>query len=163
FFYHYLDMKTGERFEDSELSTVDTAILLAGVLFCQSYFSGPEREEVEIRDLAEEIYRRVDWRWAQPNVPAISHGWTREDGFFARSRTITCAGGGWTTSRTVAVRCTRSRPTRSPIRCAATITARPSGASRPATARPTSSSRTRMASACIEVTPRAAPTPTTIA
>ncbi len=81
FFYHYLDMKTGERFEDSELSTVDTAILLAGVLFCQSYFSGPEREEVEIRDLAEEIYRRVDWRWAQPNVPAISHGWTPEDGF----------------------------------------------------------------------------------
>ena len=81
FFYHYLDMKTGERFEDSELSTVDTAILLAGVLFCQSYFSGPEREEVEIRALAEEIYRRVDWRWAQPNVPAISHGWTPEDGF----------------------------------------------------------------------------------
>src|SRR5436309_4729111 len=81
FFYHFLDMKTGERFEDSELSTVDTAILLAGVLFCQSYFSGPEREEVEIRDLAEEIYRRVDWRWAQPNVPAISHGWTPEDGF----------------------------------------------------------------------------------
>jgi len=81
FFYHYLDMKTGERFEDSELSTVDTAILLAGVLFCQSYFSGPEREEGEIRDLAEEIYRRVDWRWAQPNVPAISHGWTPEDGF----------------------------------------------------------------------------------
>jgi hypothetical protein len=81
FFYHYLDMKTGERFKDSELSTVDTAILLAGVLFCQSYFNGPEREEVEIRDLAEEIYRRVDWRWAQPNVPAISHGWTPEDGF----------------------------------------------------------------------------------
>jgi len=81
FFYHYLDMKTGERFEDSELSTVDTAILLAGVLFCQSYFNGPEREEVEIRALAEEIYRRVDWRWAQPNVPAISHGWTPEDGF----------------------------------------------------------------------------------
>jgi len=81
FFYHYLDMKTGERFEDSELSTVDTALLMAGVLFCQSYFSGPEREEAEIRDLAEEIYRRVDWRWAQPNVPAISHGWTPEEGF----------------------------------------------------------------------------------
>src|SRR6266542_3406517 len=59
FFYHYLDMKTGERFEDSELSTVDTAILLAGVLFCQSYFDGSDPEEVEIRDLAEEIYRRV--------------------------------------------------------------------------------------------------------
>src|SRR5437867_1556800 len=81
FFYHYLDMKTGERFEDSELSTVDTAILLAGVLFCQSYFSGPEHEEVEIRALVDVIYRRVDWRWAQPKPPAISLGWAPEDGF----------------------------------------------------------------------------------
>ena len=45
FFYHFLDMKTGERFEDSELSTVDTALLLAGVLFCQSYFDGAHPEE----------------------------------------------------------------------------------------------------------------------
>ncbi len=81
FFYHYLDMSTGERFEDSELSTVDTAILLAGVLFCESYFDGPEGEEAEIRDLAEQIYDRVDWRWAQPHAPAISHGWTPEQGF----------------------------------------------------------------------------------
>src|SRR5437773_4979496 len=48
FFYHFLDMKTGERFEDSELSTVDTAILLAGALFCQSYFDGDHHDEVEI-------------------------------------------------------------------------------------------------------------------
>jgi hypothetical protein len=45
FFYHYLDMKTGERFEDTELSTVDTAILVAGVLFCQSYFDRPKPQE----------------------------------------------------------------------------------------------------------------------
>src|SRR5881296_3044375 len=81
FFYHFLDMKTGERFEDSELSTVDTAILLAGALFCQSYFDGPEPEEVEIRALVDEIYRRVDWQWAQPHPPAISHGWAPEEGF----------------------------------------------------------------------------------
>jgi len=81
FFYHYLDMKTGERLDDTELSTVDTAILLAGALFCESYFNGPEPEESEIRVLAEQIYRRVDWRWAQPRAPAISHGWTPEDGF----------------------------------------------------------------------------------
>ena len=81
FYYHFLDMKTGERFEDSELSTVDTAILLAGILFCQSYFSEANPEEVEIRALAEEIYDRVDWRWAQVHEPAISHGWTPEDGF----------------------------------------------------------------------------------
>ena len=70
FFYHFLDMKTGERFEDTELSTVDTAILLAGALFCQSYFSGPDPEEVEIRALAEEIYRRVDWRWVRRPFPS---------------------------------------------------------------------------------------------
>src|SRR5262245_11200618 len=81
FFYHFLDMKTGERFGDSELSTVDTALLLAGALFCQSYFNGPDPEEVEIRTLVEEIYRRVDWRWAQPKAPAISLGWSPEEGF----------------------------------------------------------------------------------
>ena len=81
FFYHFLDMKTGERFEESELSTVDTALFLAGALFCQSYFDGPSDEEVEIRDLVEEIYRRVDWQWAQVRPPAINHGWTPADGF----------------------------------------------------------------------------------
>ena len=81
FFYHFLDMKTGERFGDSELSTVDTAILLAGALFCQSYFNGADPEEVEIRALVDDIYRRVDWRWAQPKAPAISLGWSPEDGF----------------------------------------------------------------------------------
>lgn len=81
FYYHFLDMKTGARFEDSELSTVDTAILLAGALFCQSYFDGPGAEEAEIRGLADQIYRRVDWRWAQPHAPAISLGWSPETGF----------------------------------------------------------------------------------
>jgi hypothetical protein len=81
FFYHFLDMKTGERFEDSELSTVDTAILLAGALFCQSYFDGADAEEVEIRALVDTIYRRVDWRWAQPKGPAITLGWSPEEGF----------------------------------------------------------------------------------
>jgi hypothetical protein len=63
------------------LSTVDTALLLAGALFCQSYFDGAQPEEVEIRRLVDQIYRRVDWRWAQPHAPAISLGWSPEDGF----------------------------------------------------------------------------------
>ena len=81
FFYHFLDMKTGARFEDSEVSTVDTAILVAGALFCQSYFDGADPEEVEIRALVKKIYERVDWRWAQPKGPAISLGWSPEEGF----------------------------------------------------------------------------------
>src|SRR3569833_1461654 len=74
-------MKTGERFDDSEPSTVDTALLLAGALFCQSYFDGAHPEEVEIRQLVDQIYRRVDWTWAQPHAPAISLGWSPEESF----------------------------------------------------------------------------------
>lgn len=80
FFYHFLDMKTGARSSNSELSTVDTALLLGGVLHVQSYFDGAGAEEREIRRLADDIYRRVDWRWAQNHGPAISHGWNPEHG-----------------------------------------------------------------------------------
>jgi hypothetical protein len=81
FFYHYLDMRSGHRAGMSELSTVDTALLLGGMLFCQSYFDGAEPDEAEIRRLVDEIYARVDWTWAQPRGPAISHGWTPETSF----------------------------------------------------------------------------------
>jgi hypothetical protein len=79
FFYHFLDQSTGARFETVELSTVDTALLMAGVLFSQSYFDQPGEERV--RALAESLYVRVDWRWAQPRPPTISLGWTPEEGF----------------------------------------------------------------------------------
>lgn len=81
FYYHFLDMQTGLRFETVELSTVDTTLLLAGVLFCQSYFDAEHPEEAEIRALAEEIYGRVNWPWSQVRPPAISMGWTPESGF----------------------------------------------------------------------------------
>jgi len=81
FFYRYLDMKTGHRVGDIELSTVDTALLLGGMLFCQSYFDGQDAEEAEIRQGVEEIYGRVNWRWAQVRGAAIVHGWTPEGSF----------------------------------------------------------------------------------
>ena len=82
FFYHFLDMKTGARFAaDVELSTVDTALLVAGALYCQSWFDADDASEAEIRRLAEEIYARIDWRWAQTRPPSISHGWRPESGF----------------------------------------------------------------------------------
>lgn len=81
FFYHFLDMETGERAGQCELSTVDTALFLAGALFCQSYFDEEDAGEAEIRSLADALYARVDWRWAQPRAPAICHGWTPECGF----------------------------------------------------------------------------------
>ena len=81
FFYHFLDMKTGTRFETVELSTIDTTLLLAGALFCQSYFDRDHPEEEEIRNLAETLYRRVEWDWARPDPPRVSMGWHPEKGF----------------------------------------------------------------------------------
>jgi hypothetical protein len=81
FFYHFLDPASGTRFEKVELSTIDTALLLAGVLFCQSYFDRAEAEEAEIRALADSIYARADWSWAQVRPPMVSHGWDPERGF----------------------------------------------------------------------------------
>jgi len=81
FFYHFLDMKSGARANDSEVSTVDTALLLAGMLFCESYFDTQHPREVQIRKLVDEIYRRVDWTWAQPRPPVVALAWTPEGGF----------------------------------------------------------------------------------
>jgi hypothetical protein len=81
FFYHFLQMENGHRFETSELSTVDTALLMAGVLLAQTYFDRNTRLEREIRELADKLYERVDWNWAQNRPPAISHGWRPETGF----------------------------------------------------------------------------------
>jgi len=83
FFYHFLEPATGLRFERVELSTVDTALLLGGALFCQGYFDGADPEEVEIRELAERLYRRVEWPWAQDTAPLLSMGWRPESGFIA--------------------------------------------------------------------------------
>lgn len=81
FYYHFLHMHNGQRFGTSELSTVDTALLLGGVLLSQVYFDRNSRSEREIRELADRIYRRVDWAWAQNRPPVLSHGWRPETGF----------------------------------------------------------------------------------
>jgi hypothetical protein len=84
FFYHFLDMKTGKRFEDGpwvELSSVDTSWLMYGVLFAQSYYDRNNKDEKEIRDLADGLFRRVDWKWFTDGNPLIEGGWTPENNF----------------------------------------------------------------------------------
>ncbi len=81
FFYHFLDMQTGHRFGTTELSTVDTALLLGGMLFAARYFDGEHADEVEIRRLVEAVYARVEWPWAQVRGHKISMGWHPETGF----------------------------------------------------------------------------------
>ncbi len=80
FYYHFLDPETGARFDKVELSTVDTALLLAGALFCQSYFDGHTAAEDSIRSLAEDLYLAADWTWASVRPPLIGHGWSPEHG-----------------------------------------------------------------------------------
>lgn len=80
FFYHFLEADTGHRFGTVELSTVDTALLIAGALFCQSYFDRDDPAEAEVRALADSLYGRVEWTWAQVRPPTIGHGWVPESG-----------------------------------------------------------------------------------
>ena len=81
FYYHFLDMKSGRRVWECELSTIDSALLFAGMLTCASYFDGDSESEAEIRRLAETLYRRADWQWALNGGAALSHGWKPETGF----------------------------------------------------------------------------------
>jgi hypothetical protein len=81
FFYHFLDMQTGRRFQTTELSTIDTGLLLMGVLFAQQYFDRADPAEVEIRALADSLYRRVEWDWAVVRPPELVMAWWPESGF----------------------------------------------------------------------------------
>jgi len=81
FFYHFVDLRDGTRAWNCELSTVDTGLLMMGVLFCQTYFDKTNPDEAEVRTLADSLYRRVDWKWAMGNAPSIVMGWKPEEGF----------------------------------------------------------------------------------
>lgn len=80
FYYHFLDMRTGKRVWQCELSLIDTALLTAGILVAGCYFDGGN-EETEIRERADALYRRVDWRWAQNGTTGLTQGWKPECGF----------------------------------------------------------------------------------
>jgi hypothetical protein len=81
FYYHFLDMQTGRRVWDSEVSSVDSAFLLAGMLTAAEYFTRDTPEENEIRTLAKQLNERADWQWMLNGGPTVSHGWTPERGF----------------------------------------------------------------------------------
>jgi hypothetical protein len=76
FYYHFADLHTGGRIWDSEISSIDTAILLCGVLSCRQHFRNRE-----IRRLAAQIFNRVDWTWLSADTSLLPHGWTPELGF----------------------------------------------------------------------------------
>lgn len=85
FYYHFLTNRDGFRFKKVELSTVDTGLLMAGILSCQSYFDGSNDQEKEIRELADKLYMRVEWDWAMNGQKVMSMGWHPETGFIKSS------------------------------------------------------------------------------
>jgi len=76
FFFHWADIKTGERVWDAEVSSIDTAMLLCGILTCRAYF-----RDAEIRRMAALIFNRVNWTWLSEDTSLLPHGWTPSEGF----------------------------------------------------------------------------------
>lgn len=78
FFHHFIDMNTGARAFNSEVSSIDTAILMCGILTCRQHFG-----DAQIRSLATQLYGRVDWMWMLNSGATLSHGWRPETGFIS--------------------------------------------------------------------------------
>jgi hypothetical protein len=80
-FYHFLEMETGLRAGTSELSSIDTGLLLLGIVYCEQYFYQPLANEKNIRELASKIFSRVDWNWMRNGGATLTHGWFPNSGF----------------------------------------------------------------------------------
>jgi hypothetical protein len=81
FYYHFLDMKSGRRVWQCEVSPIDTTLLIAGALTAAAYFTEATAAEVEIRALSAELYGRIDWDWARNGKATVAQGWKPEEGF----------------------------------------------------------------------------------
>lgn len=78
FYYHFVDMSEGRRFGDSEISSIDTALFLAGALTVGRYFEG-----TEVESLANKLYEAADWQWMMNEGDTLSMGWKPEIGFLS--------------------------------------------------------------------------------
>lgn len=84
FYYHFLRKNNGLRLNrDIELSSIDTALLMQGVLFAQSFYDRETQPEHDIRDMADQLYRRVNWQWMRRPDNRLSMGWSPEHQFIA--------------------------------------------------------------------------------
>ena len=79
-FYHFLDMNTAVR-ANSELSSIDTALLLAGILHAKQYFNGGDTDETSVRTMADGIFNRVDWNWMAQGSDGVAMAWYPTSGF----------------------------------------------------------------------------------
>lgn len=81
FYYHFLNLHDARRFKEVELSSIDTGLLMAGILSCQSYFDLDNDTERNIRKLADNLFLRVEWDWMMKPNGKMSMGWHPEKGF----------------------------------------------------------------------------------
>jgi len=84
-FYHFLEMNTATRSLGSELSSIDTALLLAGMLYAKQYFDGTNTAETNIRTIVDAIFNRVDWNWMAQGTNVVSMGWFPPGTFIANN------------------------------------------------------------------------------
>jgi hypothetical protein len=82
-FYHFLDMNSATRSGTTELSSIDTGLLLAGILYARQYFDGTDSLETALRAYADSIVNRVDWNWMTFGQNSLTMGWTPESGFIS--------------------------------------------------------------------------------
>ncbi len=82
-FYHFLDMNTAVRAPNSELSSIDTALLLGGILYAKQYFDGTNTDESAIRTISDAIFNRIDWNFMARGTNMVSMGWFPESGFIS--------------------------------------------------------------------------------
>ncbi len=80
-YYHFLDMNAVSRVWSCELSSIDTGLLLAGILYSKQYYTGSDSIENQIRALSDSIFNRVDWNWMRNNASSLTMGWQPESGF----------------------------------------------------------------------------------
>jgi hypothetical protein len=83
FFYHFLDYETGLRYRQTELSTVDTSLLILGSIAAAEFFNQNNQIEAEIRSLVQAIYERIDWQFMLRRSGKIGMGWHPETGYIA--------------------------------------------------------------------------------
>ena len=81
FYYHFLDIHTGKRVWNCELTLIDSTLLFAGMLTASAYFDGPDAGETELRALVDALYRRADWLWARNGQATVCMGWKPRSGF----------------------------------------------------------------------------------
>ena len=82
-FYHFLFMNTAQRYPNVELSSIDTALLLGGVIYAREYFDQADPQEAAIREMADLIFNRVDWNWMANNASTLTMGWMPGTGFLS--------------------------------------------------------------------------------